>query len=508
MSEYNNSADVAENQLKKISKTMCYAKWAQVSMHLTNGTTHSCYHPPLHKADLNAVKLNPSALHNTDEKKRERTQMLAGERPAGCSYCWKIEDNGDRSDRIYRSGEYWAQNSRSDIIDALDTGNIVPRYMEVNFNQACNLKCMYCSPHLSTAWEDEIKQYGEFKVLDASGNEVGHNNLAALDAAGLMPLKLKQSDNPYLDAFWKWWPELYKKLEVFRITGGEPLMDANTFKVLDYIYSNPNTWLELSVTSNMSPPKPELMDKFIEKVKKLEEIQIWEDKERFNPGANNHWYVNMALKNLALFVSVDSVGKQSEYIRTGLNYSYMQENVSRFLNETKNTTVTFINTFNALSFPKFKDYLQYILELRNEYSKDKQGMQYIPIHDPYYTHPDYEIHPRQRIWFDIPILRNPAWQNMHVLPLDFASYLEEGISFMKENSDVSNFAGFYDFEIAKAERNLAMFLDRSKISDKEMYINRMNFVKYVFQHDARRNTNFLDTFPEFFSIFLKSHYNW
>ena len=35
--------------------------------------------------------------------------MLAGERPEGCSYCWRIEDVGGRSDPVYRSGEYWAQ---------------------------------------------------------------------------------------------------------------------------------------------------------------------------------------------------------------------------------------------------------------------------------------------------------------------------------------------------------------------------------------------------------------
>ena len=46
---------------------------------------------------------------------------------------------------------------------------------------------------------------------------------------------------------------MYKSLEVFRMTGGEPLMDSNTFKVLDYVYENPNAWLEMSVTSNMCP---------------------------------------------------------------------------------------------------------------------------------------------------------------------------------------------------------------------------------------------------------------
>ena len=424
MSDYNKSADIAETQLKLISPSMCYAKWAQVSMHLTNGTTHSCYHPPLHKIDIIEIANTPSALHNTKQKKQERSQMLKGERPAGCSYCWKIEDQGGRSDRIYRSGEYWAQNSRGDIIDVLDTDNITPRYVEVNFNQACNLKCMYCSPHLSTAWQEEINKHGPYDIIDTDGTATKHNDISALAEQGLMPLTVPQAENPYLRAFWEWWPELYKKLEVFRVTGGEPLMDVNTFRVLDYIYANPNTHLEMSITTNMSPPKVELFDKFIDKVKKLEEIQIWEDKEKFNPGSGNHWYVNPALKNLALFVSVDSVDEQAEYIRSGLDFDLLKNNVNTFLSETSNTTLTFINTFNALSVPKFKNFLEYILDLRKQYSKDNQGIKYIPIHDPYNTHKDYEIHPRQRIWFDIPLLRHPAWQAIQILPKEFDYYLE------------------------------------------------------------------------------------
>jgi MoaA/NifB/PqqE/SkfB family radical SAM enzyme len=222
MSDYNESADIAENQLKRISPSMCYAKWSQMSMHLTNGTTHSCYHPPLHKIDVKEIVDNPSALHNTKQKKKERKQMLAGERPEGCSYCWKIEDQGGRSDRIYRSGEQWAQNSKTDIIESLDTGDVIPRYVEVNFNQACNLKCSYCSPHLSTAWEEEVTKFGPYNIIDNKGKSAQHNNIEYLAKDGLMPLKGKQADNPYVTAFWKWWPDLYKKLEVFRITGGEP----------------------------------------------------------------------------------------------------------------------------------------------------------------------------------------------------------------------------------------------------------------------------------------------
>lgn len=497
MSNYNSDADKAEHQLRFISPSMCYAKWAQVSIHFTTGMTHSCYHPPLHQISIDSIKKNPSALHNTLEKKIERKQMLEGERPDGCSYCWKIEDSGSRSDRIYRSGEYWAQNARKDIIESLDTGDIDPRYVEVNFNQACNLKCSYCSPHLSTAWEEEIKKYGPYKITDIDGNDFEHNNPQYLT----MPLKIKQEDNPYLNAFWKWWPTLYKKLEVFRITGGEPLMDSNMFKVLDYIYDNPNRWLEVSVTSNFCPPKQDLMQKFIQKLKKLEEIQIWEDKERFNPGSGNHWYVNMAIKNFAVFISLDSVDDHAEYIRHGLNFDVMKKNVDTLLSETNNTTLTFINTFNALSVPKFKNFLQYILQLRQAYNKQNQGIKRIPIYDKYNTHPDYEIHPRQRIWFDVPLLRYPSWQSVQILDSRFHCYIDEALEFMKNNSKVDDFAGFYDFEIAKVQRNLEFLKDGINLDNNIKQQNRSNFKSFFTQHDQRRETNFSKTFPELNYLF-------
>ena len=500
MSDYNKNADIAEKQLNFISPSMCYAKWATTSLHLTNGMTNSCYHPPLHKIDEQEIKIYPSALHNTQQKKSERKMMLNGERPEGCSYCWRIEDVGGRSDRIYRSGEYWAQNSRKDIFKALDSENITPRYVEVNFNQACNFKCMYCSPHLSTTWEDEIKKFGPYQIIDNQGNVTQHNDVTHLEKMNLMPIKVKQEDNPYLEAFWNWWPDLYKKLEVFRITGGEPLMDINTFRVLDYIYNHPNSSLELSITTNMCPPKQELMIKFIEKVKKLEEIQIWNDPEKFNPGSGNHWYVNMALKNFALFVSVDSVGEQAEYIRPGLDFKLMDENINGFLSNTVNTTLTFINTFNALSVPKIKDFMGYILELRKKYSRDNQGTKHIPIYDPYNTHPDYAVYPRQRVWFDVPMLRSPNWQSIQILGPEYEHYLESAISFMESNVERGDFVGFYDFEIDKMKRNLSIMRENRYVGE-ELKRNLENFKLYFKQFDERKNWDFAQIFPELVALY-------
>ena len=61
--------------LKKTSPTFCLAKWHHVTMYLHLGETHSCYHPPPHEIPLDELKDNPSALHNTKQKKLKSTEL-------------------------------------------------------------------------------------------------------------------------------------------------------------------------------------------------------------------------------------------------------------------------------------------------------------------------------------------------------------------------------------------------------------------------------------------------
>ena len=147
-----------QEKLNATSKSLCLAKWQQVSLHLTTGHTNSCYHPPLHKIPTDQLEENPSALHNTPIKIAARKQMLKGEFPDECSYCWNIEKDNNLSDRAYRSGEPWAAQHFDDIASGSLTNNVTPSYVEVNFNSACNLSCSYCSPQFSTSWMKEIKK--------------------------------------------------------------------------------------------------------------------------------------------------------------------------------------------------------------------------------------------------------------------------------------------------------------------------------------------------------------
>jgi len=275
----------AELMREKLGTSLCLAKWQQVSLHLPTGLTNSCYHPPLHEIDATLLKENPGALHNTSYKKTQRKIMLKHERPTECSYCWTQEDLGNLSDRHYRSGEPWAAEHFDRIVNSTGDEDEIPSYVEVNFNHACNLKCSYCSPQFSSTWDDEIARYGAYPTSNL------HNDPSYFSGRR-RPIPSRE-DNPYVDAFWKWWPSLYPRLKHFRMTGGEPLMDRNTYRVFDYVLAFPKPDLHIDVTSNFSVEE-KLWDQYLNYVKQL---------------------CNTNIEHFMQYVSLDSWSKQAEYIR-------------------------------------------------------------------------------------------------------------------------------------------------------------------------------------------------
>ena len=146
------------NKLGDISPSFCLAKWKQVTLHLQTGHKHSCHHPNTHKIDVEAIKKDPSALHNTEFSKEVRQQMLDGKRPPECGYCWKAEDTGSFSDRVYKSATRWAYPFLDEVVSKGSRENIFPSYLEVSFSNVCNFKCTYCAPHISSQWYQEIEQ--------------------------------------------------------------------------------------------------------------------------------------------------------------------------------------------------------------------------------------------------------------------------------------------------------------------------------------------------------------
>lgn len=430
-----------EDKLNSVSPSFCLAKWFNVSIHIPTGRTHSCYHPLSHHIPLEEVEADPSALHNTKFKKEQRQKMLAGERPKECEFCWALEDQGNISDRAYRSKDVLEEGIFEEALREGATGNPVPRYVEVNFNQACNLKCAYCSPSLSTEWHKEIKKHGSYKLADREHNHPNYVSSLNIDNSPV---------NPYVQAFWKWFPTVYPKLKTFRMTGGEPLMDKNTFKVFDYVKENPHEGLHLSITSNCCPPG-EQWQKFMSSLKEIT------DKD--------------AIEHFMLYCSLDSWGPQAEYIRNGLDFNILHKNVTQYLQESSKHSLTFIVTANLLSLPNWLEYIKQIHKLRITYNTD-----------------------RQLIWFDTPMLHDPNWMSMKLASKEMLEPLLLSIRYMEEHKETrdNRYKGFKDFEVDRVKRLYDWACD--KMPQPQEDLAKKNFHLYFTEHDKRRNTNIKNTF--------------
>ncbi len=430
----------------RLGPSLCLAKWQQVSLHLPTGLTNSCYHPPLHEIDVSLIKDNPGTLHNTPYKKEQRKIMLRQERPAECSYCWTQEDLGNLSDRHYRSGESWAAEHFEEIVHATGDEDYIPSYVEVNFNHACNLKCSYCSPQFSSSWDDEIRRYGGYPT-GTTHNDPSHFT------GRRRPIPVREH-NPYVDAFWEWWPSLYPKLKHFRMTGGEPLMDRNTYRVFDYVLAFPKPDLHIDVTSNFSVEE-KLWDQYLNYVKQL---------------------CNTNIEHFMQYVSLDSWGKQAEYIRHGMDFQKVVKRVDHFLEEVPyRNSLTFIITMSNLNILGLKRLLDLILDLRKSHSQTYQ-----------------------RVWFDTPILRQPTWQNLQILPPIYVKRLQDVVDWMQENLETVKFpfCGFKDYEVQRMQRVVDWMREGSKLDSKYVKLQRANFYRFFNEHDKRRNTDFIKTFSE------------
>lgn len=438
--------------MNEISPTFCLAKWHHTTIYLQTGETHSCYHPRPHKIPINEILIDPSALHNTEQKKYERLEMLNGGKPSGCQYCWNIENLGDDyiSDRHERNSTIYTPERFEQIKSNQWDQNINPQYIEISFGNECNFKCGYCHPKHSSAYYKEIKDHGPYIMVKNHRNDIDWFQV------------YEEENNPYVEAWWRWWPSVRKTLTILRITGGEPLLQKSTWKLLEDLENNPLPELELNINSNLGV-KPILVDRLIDKI--------------------NNLISNKKIKSFKLFTSIDTWGKPAEYIRTGLDLELWERNFHEFMTRT-DLTITFMITFNILSVTSFQSLLEKILEWRNTYNTFKEdGM--------------------HRLRFDTPYLKEPLQYDMLILPKDeFMKYMNSHLSFIQSNLNVDNLSKFTSLEYEKFRR-VVDYMETTVYSDEKLKEGRKDFYNWFTEYDKRRNTDFVATFPELTNFFNK-----
>jgi len=437
-----NDLEYKKQILDTKSASFCGAKWYNATIWLGSGMTTSCHHPLPHKIDLEDIKTNPSAIHNTRQKKEQRRQMQCGERPKGCEYCWKIEDIGRDaiSDRVYKSKIFpdqaldEAHRSDHNIDWNLKT-------LEIAFDRTCQFACTYCNPAFSSTWANNIKQQGPYTGLTSDGrNHFTH----AHDSAE--PYK-KDETNPYVEAFYKWWEtDLHRRLDELRITGGEPMMSPNLWRLLDWIETQGdkmNPHMRIAINSNLGA-KQSIIDRFKSKLKNF--------------------------KNFHLYTSCEATFKQAEYIRDGLNYSEWFGNVLNMMSDKVPSEIHNMTTINALCLETLPQFLEKIIWFKNA-SK---------VYGP-------------KINYTLNILRFPSFQSPLVLPDDLRNKFKlDLVKFLNTNE-----RHLEQMEINQTQR-LIDYLDVVKTPHAgaaEQSQLQKDFKTFYSQYDKRAGKDFEKTFP-------------
>ena len=401
-----------KDEQDSVGPGFCVLKWFHQEMHLGTGRAHSCYHCPTHQIPLGAD------LHNTPHKVEQRATMLQGGKPSECSYCWEVEDLNLISDRQTLAVQFFKHN-RDIVKEAKQAGlgYVYPKYLEISFTNKCQMACSYCGPVFSTTWEKEIEKHGPYKLSE-------DYNL----------IHTPQIENsPYVAKFWKWFPQAYEHLFVLRVTGGEPLLDNNTYKLLEYVKKNPRKGLTFHCNSNLMVTENRVQ-KYINLVKDI--------------------------PNTKLYASIDSWGKQAEYIRHGLDIEHFEENLIRLL--AQGIPVGIMCTFNFLSIPNISGFIFKMAELKTQFG--------------------------DLITIDMPYMVSPAHLSAQISDDTHISIMEEGLKEMQ----------LYPFstgEIEKFKKTVG-WIKANRFQDLELLKHRRDFWHFVYEHDRRRGTNIKDAFPD------------
>ena len=423
--------------LDAISPSFCGAKWYNATIWLGSGQTTSCHHPPAHKADIQIVKFNPKAIHNTPQKKEDRRKMLAGERPSGCEYCWKIEDMGVDavSDRPYKSMTY----TEEALLEATRTPvdqDVDLQTLEIAFDRTCQFACSYCNPAFSTTWVKDIKKNGPYinLVTDGRGHFTHvHEHDQLFDF---------HETNPYIEAFFAWWEsDLHRTLKELRITGGEPLMSGHTWKLFDWFKENKNkSSCQLALNSNLGFGQ-DVVQRMLDSTEGV---------------------------SMMLYTSNESVGPHAEYIRDGLDWSQWFDNME-YLLKAERMRLSIMMTINALCLESLPEMLDQVMAWKKTYGQ-------------------------WHINFSLNILRFPSFQSALTLPdhirQAYNKRLADWYELNRSNPDLNN------FERSNIER-LIDYLDIVKTPHGEGYVQataQKDFKQFYEQYDVRRGKDFRKTF--------------
>jgi len=336
-------------------------------------------------------------------------------------------------------------------------------YLEISFDRTCQLACAYCAPAISSTWARDIRRNGPYINLPS---DLRHHYTGTSDEFSTYKFG---DENPYADAFFKWWEtDLHKSLKILRITGGEPMMSGHTWRLLEWLRDNPNkSSCTLHISTNLAYDS-ETLDRFFDLCDQINlHIEVW--------------------------TSVESVGVKTEYVRDGLNWQQWEENFDRVLAHPSISQVGLLTSPSVPVIDGFGEFLHWVLEKKKKLPPDRLCLSVNPV-------------------------RFPTFQSIVVIPYELRKkYADEIESFLTQ-SDVNKFFNSFDLDQVRRFRTYLINIrdphkeltpgqgNLNSVSfDNKTYDNQTDLIEqqklqadfksFFEQYDQRRKKDFNTVFP-------------
>lgn len=206
--------------------TFCVLPWVQIATNASGFLRVCCNSTPgknlIKKPDGTPYKIYEDDMDeawNSEVYTKIRSQMINGERPEMCAKCFKEEDVGIRSSRIF-----WNERWKTDEQYG-ETAKLNIKYLDVRLGNLCNLKCRMCNPYASDQWVEEWPLVNP----DADKKELFRLS------------QLNWMDEPKA---WENLNMLADSVDEIYFTGGEPTVIKEQHRLLDYC-------IELGIAKNI-----------------------------------------------------------------------------------------------------------------------------------------------------------------------------------------------------------------------------------------------------------------
>ena len=128
------------------SSVYCTAPWNGITVR-ENGRVLTCCVGRSDLADLNVDSVD--LIESSPVLKEIQQSMLHGSPDLkNCVSCVNQEKNDGYSS---------LRNHYNTFYPVVDTTRFSLKYLDLRWNNTCNLACMYCGPHFSNTWNDKLK---------------------------------------------------------------------------------------------------------------------------------------------------------------------------------------------------------------------------------------------------------------------------------------------------------------------------------------------------------------